>query len=360
MTARIAVSVISIALAMSASGCSSSPSAGAIPATGSAGSSHSWLRPAIDPVRIKEFADLPKGSSANYTPQAIASGPGGLLWVADDIDLDFGEGVVVGVATSGKAMHDDYYPGTSTGADFIDITTGPDGALWLTDDNNFQILRLTADGTYTKFPLNDGADPLNITTGPDKALWFTAQGPGSQYAIGRITTKGKITLYPTTEQVHDITAGPDGALWFTEIYPNIGIGRITTHGTITEYTSGLTGPDSIAAGPDGALWFTENSGSGAKIGRITTSGEVTEYSNGITPGERTGDIAAGPDGAMWFTEYSTDYNIPRVGRISMHGAISQYSKNFAQHSGPDAITLGPDGNMWFADSAADATGRVTL
>ena len=38
----------------------------------------------------------------------------------------------------------------------------------------------------------------------------------------------------------DITAGPDGNLWFTEQGVLPGIGRITTSGTITEYTAGLT------------------------------------------------------------------------------------------------------------------------
>src|ERR1035441_8571022 len=67
-----------------------------------------------------------------------------------------------------------------------------------------------------------------------------------------------------------ITTGPDGALWFPEP-GNDKIGRITTSGGITEYptpTSNIYGFCAIAAGPDGALWFTEFSGN--KIGRITT------------------------------------------------------------------------------------------
>ena len=54
--------------------------------------------------------------------------------------------------------------------------------------------------------------------------------------------------------------------------------------TFTEYTIPTLGsqPTSIAAGPDGALWFTE-SGSN-KIGRITTAGVITEYSSGLNAG----------------------------------------------------------------------------
>ena len=92
-----------------------------------------------------------------------------------------------------------------------------------------------------------------------------------------------------------ITTGPDGALWFTNT-GNSSIGRITTSGVVTNYTSGsVTDPTSITAGPDGALWFTN----GDSIGRITavpsasvspSSGSpgspVAVSGSGYTPGEQ--------------------------------------------------------------------------
>ena len=62
-------------------------------------------------------------------------------------------------------------------------------------------------------------------------------------------------------------AGPDGALWFTNYDPQSNsIGRITTTGTVTNYTDpGIRNPVGIVAGPDGALWFTNDN----SIGRIT-------------------------------------------------------------------------------------------
>ena len=68
-------------------------------------------------------------------------------------------------------------------------------------------------------------------------------------------------------------------MWFTNPGNN-SIGRITTSGVVTNYTSptiDLTYGGSITAGPDGALWFT-NLGNNS-IGRITTSGVVTNYTN---------------------------------------------------------------------------------
>jgi streptogramin lyase len=61
-----------------------------------------------------------------------------------------------------------------------------------------------------------------------RALWFTSSG-----SIGRITTGGQITTY-TTPGINNpggITAGPDGTLWFNNnVYPG-SIGRITTSAT---------------------------------------------------------------------------------------------------------------------------------
>jgi len=51
-----------------------------------------------------------------------------------------------------------------------------------------------------------------------------------------------------------ITAGPDGALWFVEFHGNMG--RITTTGVITEYPTDAGEADGITAGPDGVLWST--------------------------------------------------------------------------------------------------------
>jgi streptogramin lyase len=55
--------------------------------------------------------------------------------------------------------------------------------------------------------------------------------------------------------------------WFTESDGKIG--RITTAGLITEFPTPTINsfPICFVAGPDGALWFTESSGD--KIGRIT-------------------------------------------------------------------------------------------
>ena len=178
-------------------------------------------------------------------------------------------------------------------------------------------LRAGVSITEYPIPMAGGNYPVSITTGPDGALWFTQNESNK---IGRITTAGVITEYPTSSpvlnvNVYDITAGPDGALWFTE---QLGVGRMTTNGVITEYgQTTLSQPAGITTGPDGALWFTEPYSN--IIGRITTAGAISLYRVPTANGEPTG-IAAGPYGALWFTEVYGN----KIGRITTKGVITEY------------------------------------
>jgi len=77
-----------------------------------------------------------------------------------------------------------------------------------------------------------------------------------------------------------IAAGPDGALWFATF---CGIGRATTTGVVTAYpTPCCIGNWPITAGPDGALWFAAFGYGGTVIGRGPACGLgfSANYANG--------------------------------------------------------------------------------
>ena len=101
-----------------------------------------------------------------------------------------------------------------------------------------------------------------------------------------------------------ITASPDGALWFTTFRD---IGRVATAGAVTMllcrdlHESGTEQPPGHHRRPRRrALCLRETSTD--RVGRVTTGGGVTEYSSGITAGASPDAIAARQDGALWFTE----------------------------------------------------------
>jgi streptogramin lyase len=223
-------------------------------------------------------------------------------------------------------------------------------------------------GTITEFALSSTSSPFRIAAGPDAHLWFTDQGTR---AIGRITTDGTIAEFSIAlnggnagSVPRQIKVGADGNIWFTDVGAIPAIGRITASGTITEYSL-PTGsvPTALAVGTDGNLWFTDKSVGAPAIGRITPSGAITEFgiaANGGNIGSLPNGITSGPDGNLWFTDQGAT---KAIGRITTNGAITEFSAGLNAPSLPAAITPGPDGNIWFTDqgtpSAPKAIGRIT-
>jgi virginiamycin B lyase len=147
------------------------------------------------------------------------------------------------------------------------VGLGPDGAIWFTDANLRQIGRVSGStatlgsASLTNPPSSNQA----ITAGSDGNLWIAESG-----LIAKVNTSGSILAeYSLPAPPQGITEGPDGAVWFTDATNNA-IGRITTSGTVTEFTitTPSASPLGITVGPDGNIWFTEANNPG-KIGRLT-------------------------------------------------------------------------------------------
>jgi streptogramin lyase len=190
-------------------------------------------------------------------------------------------------------------------------------------------------------------------------MWFTEQTAGK---VGRITTAGTITEFSVpggNSAFPDvITTGPDGNLWFTEnLYsPNVGVHKIvrmTTSGVMTEFDvpNSLGDLDGITAGPDGNLWFTGRTRN--SIGRITPTGTVTEFFLPAPMSIPVG-IVAGPDGNLWFTELRG-----KIGRITPAGHITEFAVPGTNRV-TEGIAVGPDGNLWFTvTNNGNSIGRLT-
>ena len=257
------------------------------------------------------------------------------------------------------------------------ITTGPDGAVWFTVLSTKKsapaIGRIATSGDVTSFALPVEANPIQLVAGPDRALWFTDAGTNS---IGRITTAGVITEFPTPTRDSNpsgIAAGADGALWFTEA--KIGqnrVGRATTAGTVTELEPplGYAGVSGVAAGSDGGMWFTE--GLHGQMGRFDVrTGKLSQFPLPSTQGDFGGPVingvVAGHDGAMWFPIPSRssdlDKNPNALGRMSTTGAVSEFPIGPGTQVWPEGITAGSDGALWFTERAAigrmTTTGQIT-
>ena len=159
------------------------------------------------------------------------------------------------------------------------ITGGPDGSLWFTNPGNNTIGRSTTYGQVTDYKGKGIGNTWVITAGPDGALWA---GNWNTHSISRITTAGRITTFPGSANTPTSIAASNQYLWYTNWAAPSSIGRITTRGTSTSFTSsGVVYPQGITQGPDGAMWFTNGGvpGGDYSIGRITQSGAITIYPN---------------------------------------------------------------------------------
>jgi virginiamycin B lyase len=308
-------------------------------------------------------------------PSGITVAPDGSLWFAQTHNNKIGR-----ITTDGVITQFSLPAASCTGLPFdlgcepTGIAADKNGDIWFTEADANRIGRFhPATTTFTEYPLPQGSiSPGGIALGSDKRIWFTfEQAVGSRGGIGAIdpadagsAADPKITEYdmlasdsPMTSEPSAITAGESGVLWFAG---GETIGKITTAGVITEYSTivdGETTPDrggefkGITAGPSGSVFFTEyNDGDGAnRVWARTSDGAFHAKLIGNNNNELTG-ITLGPDGNIWFAENDVD----KIGTINLTtGALTEYGTDngISAKSDPVGIVTGPDGNIWFTESS---------
>jgi len=297
----------------------------------------------------------PRASADGYAYAALGTGPGGTLWLGES------QHPYLARVDPGGRLHPARLPTAYSYP--VSIVSGPDGALWVANegDGTGSLLRYPSSGLGRPgvYPLPLGSTPNVVTVGPDHALWYTDRGLN---AIGRMTTAGRVTMYPlpSKDAVPDyIAVGPDGALWFTELKAGK-IGRIDMRGRITERAAYLARgqatpvepygvhsahPTGIVADPDGNLWFAEQEGF---LVRLSTAGRQTPY---LLPGRSfPSQIVVGADKALWVADGDGG-----VARADTSGRMTLFS------AGANALVVAvaatPDGSVWFSDQEG---GKNTL
>jgi len=315
--------------------------------------------------------------------QAIAPGADGNLWFVDGASAaGFGFAAIGRTTTSGvitefgEGLAGGPHPGIAPGP-------GSEENLWFTSQAGNEKQHPTFSGSPTggTFTLTLGAEttaPITYSTsiGTLRTNIKTALEALSGIGAGNVNVASTVGLadlqvefkgsLASTDQPQMSCDGasltPGGASCAVATWQNggpVSIGKISTSGTITNYSAGLNAgskPNQIAPGPDGNIWFTDT-GTTKAIGKIPPSGTITEYSAGLNAGSSPGSITAGPDGNLWFTDQGTTR---AIGKITPSGTITEYSAGLNAGSSPGSITAGPDGNLWFTDTGTtDAIGKIT-
>lgn len=303
-------------------------------------------RAAAAPGEIVSFP-LPAGGE----PAGIAVGPEGNLWFTEPGGDRIGRITLAGQVTE--------YPVPTALSQPFQIALGPDGNMWFTESNAGNVGRITPAGAVTEFNVCGYCRPAGITAGPDGNVWFTLPEGGGR--LGSISPSGAVNEFllslPPNEP-RGIALGPDGNFWVTDTglvgeEPSIGqITRVTPAGAATAFRvptpTGNFTPTAIANGPDGALWFA----GGIGIGRIDTAGTFTEFPQSFFGGFDA--ITTGPDGNLWLTGAGPFAAEDSVDRVTTDGHLTTYPIP----SGSGGIVTGPDGNLWFTEAGGNI-GRIS-
>jgi streptogramin lyase len=229
---------------------------------------------------------------------------------------------------------------TYTGASAAAGTTLSIGATATSITPTPATISVYAHHTILEYPVPGGGTPYGAALGADGNVWFVEEAVAK---VGHVAPDGTITLYtiPSGGDGFAIAAGSDSRLWFTE--NNGKIGAVTTGGTVSEYTSGVSDPFGIAKGANGNMFYVDFSGSGL-VGQITTSGS-TSFSSGLSGGPQLQGIALGSDDRVWVTEPfgGTDQF------VALDTSFNATYYNTTAGAQMRGITLGPSDNLWFCD-----------
>lgn len=289
------------------------------------------------------------GSSNSIKPFTICQGPDRNIWVAGNQAV--GKFSSLGIFT--------YYATPTAGDNVTGLCAGPDGLIWGCDNTGSKIFHMTTSGgSGTNISTTTtSAKPQGICTDGTN-LWVTYQKSGT-HIIAKITTGGTLTEYTP-----GLTGTPfgicydakSGNLWVTE--PSTSstnyVAQITTAGTLVgEYTcpNSSSQVNSICSGSDGNLWAVE--ANSTNILKITSAGSFTQYSipsfNGAVPSLYS--VCAGSDGNIYAT--GTDNGTVGdavVASITTSGTVTLYNSNyngggFVGKLG-QSICSGADGNLY--------------
>ena len=217
-------------------------------------------------ISITEYT-VPHASSG---PFFITAGPDGALWFTEQFANKIGR-----ITTSGS-FTEFAVPGWRLQQSGMDRLRGRTGRTRRRTAQR-QYRADHTGGVLPIFSIPGGGCPFGITAGPDNALWFTE--PCFNH-VGRIHYHRHLhPLYCADRRIrarrHHAGVGRGAVVRRERGRQN----RVRHHQRqlhrICRSRPRPTGPKTITAGPDGALWFAGVTSN--MIGRVTTSGSITEF-----------------------------------------------------------------------------------
>ena len=246
------------------------------------------------------------------------------------------------------------------------LVAANDGNLWFGyyEDSAPGIGRITTAGRMTLFPAPPSLDACvparTLVQAADGAFWSTCPGLAELARFDPSTA-----TWSTVALAHATSNLPDGELSVSEqliatdahhdVWFGVGCCSLARYDvfaapgseTVIGLPAGQHAPSDIAAGADGNVWF--NDGRATDLAGADTIDRVATDGLGLTTFTTGADvlgIGRGPGAPIWFAQDSDRLDSPSMGNVDADGGVNTYALGASVMAEPDDIAEGFDGRVW--------------
>lgn len=316
---------------------------------------------------------IPLTATGAPTPALPVFSGGDLWFVMRRVDVSNVTTTTIARRTPGGTVTE--YPLADPSPTVGDLAPGPDGNVWFTEyGSRNRIGRITPAGLVTEFPADQ--EPRSLGVGQSGGLWVTS---GAKYVspwLAAVSDAGLLQSAPLSFPVSRVAGSPrTPTLWFAGTLwlccygvPSIDFVAWQTPGQPqVSVSNGFLGAGAhitdLTVGPDGSGWVTDDGlgwdASGPHIGRVTTSGRVTAFSTGLPDDAQPANITAGPGDTLWFTDAAGRVGRVRVDRPTTTTSEASGTTQSATSVGAVVSSSGVPARMRFEYGPTTAYGSVT-
>ena len=275
------------------------------------------------------------------TPERIAAGPDGNIWVtlsnsSDDMTL---------ARIKPNGVVDEFDPAAVVNPE--GISGGPDGNVWVT--RNGGVAKVPPDDPMNAvdFDIDAIGNPEEITRGPQNRLW-TASGdqlvsflPANPAGFDATTIDG---VAPSARGI-----ASSGGKLFVADFGDKRIVRMNPGGGARSFKVG-GGPQDVAAGPRKGAGYTNAGSVPQTVGRIEGNKKPRKTK---VPNTDPFGIVFAKDRRWWIANFAThDLTI-----LNQEGRARRFRK-LPDNSGPRYLAKGPNNTLWVALETSQQVARI--